>query len=27
MGLSEDFEMRQIDRAVVYQRKQDLKTR
>ena len=27
MGLSEDFEMRQIDRAVVYQRKQDLKKR
>jgi chemotaxis protein methyltransferase CheR len=25
MGLSDDFEMRQIDRAVVYERKQELK--
>jgi chemotaxis protein methyltransferase CheR len=27
MGLSEDFEMRQIDRAVLYERKQELKQR
>lgn len=27
MGLSDDFEMRQIDRAVVYERKQELKNR
>jgi chemotaxis protein methyltransferase CheR len=27
MGLSDDFEMRQIDRAVVYERKQELKKR
>lgn len=27
MGLSEDFEMRQIDRAVIYERKQEIKKR